>query len=361
MTAARYLPHGPFHAALNARVDAYFARTQQSPQSAKGMRLKTLAIFAWLTSSYLADLLLVSTWWQAALASISIGFAMAGVGFNVQHDGAHRAYSPRERTNSLAAAALDAIGASSYVWAWKHNIFHHSNPNCVGLDADINIQPLCRLAPAQRRHGWQRFQHVYIWFLYSLLVPKWLFDDFRDVLTGAVGGRPFPRPRGWKAVQLLGGKAFFVAWSMVIPALLHPAKDVAAAWLLGSVTLSLVMAVVFQMAHVVEHAAFAPPDRARTSRWAEHQVTSATDFGQGSALLTWYIGGLNFQIEHHLFPRVCHLHLPALAPIVRATCEEFGVPYFAYPTARAALASHLRWLRSMGAPDRGGDPAPAPG
>jgi linoleoyl-CoA desaturase len=345
-TACRYLPHGPFHAALKSRVDDYFARTQKSPHGAPSVWLKTLVIFGWLIASYLFALLLATTWWQVALAAMSMGFAMAGIGFNVQHDGGHSAYSNHGPVNAMAAGALDFIGASSYIWAWKHNVFHHSNPNRVGLDADIDIQPLCRLAPLQRHRPWQRFQHFYIWFLYSLLALKWLFDDFRDIANGAVGGRPFPRPKGWQLFQLCAGKAFFIGWSMVLPVMLHPVANVVGAWLIGSVTISLALALVFQMAHVVEQAKFPGPE---ASGWAEHQVATTADFGQGNAFLTWYAGGLNFQIEHHLFPKVCHAHLPALAPIVKATCEEFGVRYYAYPTAREALVSHARWLRAMGA------------
>ncbi|MBK7858961.1 MAG: acyl-CoA desaturase [Archangiaceae bacterium] len=348
-TAARYLPHGPFHAALSKRVDEYFARTGQSPRQRAGMRLKTATLFCWLLASYLYALLFAHTWWQVALACMSLGFAMAGIGFGVQHDGSHRAYADGAGWNALAAGALDAIGASSYVWAWKHNVFHHSNPNCVGLDADIDIQPFCRLAPGQPRRPWHRFQHLYVWLLYSLLAMKWLFDDFRDVANGTIGGQHFPRPRGWQLVQLVGGKVFFLGWSLGLPMLLHPVGNVMAAWVLASVTISLVMACTFQMAHVVERTTFTKAGTGEKSRWAEHQVATTADFGQGNALLTWYTGALNFQIEHHLFPKVCHLHLPALAPIVKATCEEFGVPYVAYPSAKSALVSHARWLKSLGA------------
>lgn len=315
-----------------------------------GMRLKTFVIFGWLISSYVFMLLFASTWWQVAIGAVSMGFAMAGIGFNVQHDGSHGAYAAKGPANGLAAASLDFIGASSYVWAWKHNVFHHSNPNRVELDADIDIQPFCRLAPDQAQHPWQRFQHIYIWFLYSLLAMKWLFDDFRDIANGTIGGQHFPRPRGWKLAQFIAGKAFFIGWSMVLPMMLHPVANVAAAWITASVSISLVMAMVFQMAHVVELASFAPRGDAATMRWAEHQVAATADFAQGNALVTWYTGGLNYQLEHHLFPKICHMHLPALAPIVKATCEEFGVPYRTYPTVTAALVSHVRWLRTMGRP-----------
>lgn len=313
------------------------------------MRLKTAIIFAWLLSSYLLALLVAQTWWQAGLCCFSIGLALAAVGFNVQHDGGHRAFAAKGWQNALAAASLDFIGASSYVWSFKHNIFHHSNPNCVGLDADIDLQPLCRLAPAQESHWWQRYQHVYIWFLYAFLAAKWLFDDFRDVYLGTVGGQHFPRPKGRHLAQFCAGKLFFVTWSIVLPLMLHPAGNVALAWAVGSATISVTLAMVFQMAHVVERAEFTTPHTAKTS-WAEHQVATTANFAPGAIPLTWFVGGLNHQIEHHLFPQVCHLHLPEIAPIVKATCEEFGVRYLVYPTAGTALAAHVRWLRTMGAP-----------
>ena len=84
------------------------------------------------------------------------------------------------------------------------------------------------------------------------------------------------------------------------------------------------------------------------SDWAVHQVQTTVDFGQGNRLLSWYIGGLNFQIEHHLFPHICHIHYPALAPVVADTCKEYGLRYTAQPTFRAGLVSHFRWLRRMG-------------
>lgn len=347
---SQYLPHGPFHAALNERVDAYFARTGLDPQYVGLMRVKTASIFVWLIGSWAYGMFAAQTWWQVGLAAISIGLAMAGIGFNVQHDGGHKGYSKHAAVNAVMAAALDFIGASSYVWAWKHNILHHSNPNRVGLDADIDIQPLCRLSPAQARRPWQRYQHLYIWFLYSLLALKWLFDDFRDVANGAVGGQKFPRPKGWVLAQFLVGKIFFLSWSVVIPCLFHPVGNVLLAWGVASVALSVSMALTFQMAHVVEGVSFPPLDADGKIRWAEHQVQATADFAQDSALLTWFMGGLNFQIEHHLFPRICHMHLRALAPIVKATCEEFGVKYQVFPTGRAALWSHAKWLWTMGQP-----------
>jgi len=270
---------------------------------------------------------------------------------NVQHDGGHGGYSRREGVNLLMAFALDLLGASSYVWSWKHNVFHHSNPNIAGLDSDIDLQPFCRLAPTQPRRAWHRFQHLYIWFLYSFLVVKWqLVDDFKELASGRIGGQHFARPRGRRLWILVAGKVIFFSWAFVLPLLLHPILSVAFCFALASMTVSLTLAITFQCAHVVEGAAFPSLDKSgrASTEWAVHQVEASVNFAPRNRLLSWYLGGLNYQIEHHLFPRVCHLHLRNLSTIVQTACLEYGVKYRVYRTARAALASHARWVHRLG-------------
>jgi linoleoyl-CoA desaturase len=87
--------------------------------------------------------------------------------------------------------------------------------------------------------------------------------------------------------------------------------------------------------------------------WAVHQVETTVDFARGSRVLTWLLGGLNFQIEHHLFPRMCHVNYPAIAPVVEQTCRDYGVDYKQNATLCSALRSHYRWLRAMGRSDSG--------
>ncbi|MGQ0507276.1 MAG: fatty acid desaturase family protein [Myxococcaceae bacterium] len=348
----RYPPHGPFHAALQERVAAYFARSGVVSNQAPRRALKTAVFFGWLVTSYLSLLLVASSAWTALPLCISLGFAMAGIGFSVQHDGGHGGYSRRRWVNQLSALSLDVIGGSSYVWAWKHNVFHHSHTNFVGTDADIDIRPFARLAPEQKRRAGHRFQHLYIWVLYALLTVKWHFvDDFRDVALGKVGTQPFPRPKGWKLATFILGKLLFYGWALVLPLVLHPFWNVFACCAVVSVTVSLVLAITFQMAHATEGAHFPALDETgRAEReWAVEQVRSSFNFAPENRLLGWYVGGLNFQIEHHLFPRVAHFHLPALAKVVRQTCLEFNVPYGEHATFRSAFASHARWVREMGA------------
>src|SRR5262245_54200064 len=127
------------------------------------MYVKTSVLLLWLAASYVALVFLPITAWQAILLAVSLGCAMAMVGFNVQHDGGHRAYSKRRLVNRLMAFSLDVLGGSSYFWNYKHNIAHHTYPNVLGADDDIYLGPLGRLSPHERRYWFHRFQHIYMW------------------------------------------------------------------------------------------------------------------------------------------------------------------------------------------------------
>ena len=320
------------------------------------MAVKTAVVLGGLVASYLLLLLgYAQNGWQAALVSIALGFAMAVVGFNVPHDACHGAYSSHPRVNRWMALTLDLMGASSYVWSWKHNVAHHSHPNVVGRDVDIDVQPLCRMAPSQPRRPWHQFQHLYVWILYGLLGFKWQFiDDFKDLARGRIGAQRIPRPRGWSLVSFIGGKLFFFTWALVLPLCLHPPAGVAFCFVLATASLGLTSAVTFQLAHVVEEVAFAESEgfQGTSTEWAVHQVRTTADFAPDCRWLTWLLGGLNFQIEHHLFPRLCHLQLGRIAPIVREVCREHGVTYHVHQSAWAALASHVRLMRQLGRADQ---------
>ena len=314
------------------------------------MYAKTAVIAVWAAGSYVALVFGAATWWQGMLAAVSFALSAAAVGFNIQHDGAHGSYSGSTRSNRIMAFGLDLLGGSSYLWHWKHNVFHHGYPNVVGMDEDLDVGPLARLAPAQRRRFAHRFQHVYMWILYGCVAFKWqLVDDFREMFRGRIGSHPIPRPRGREVVVFVAGKAAFVTLWFCVPALVRPLWVVGIFYAGTAFVLGLVLGVVFQTAHCVEGATFTAGHAGRLDRdWAAHQVESTVDFARDSRLVTWYLGALNFQIEHHLFPRVSHVHYPALAPIVEAVCRQYGVRYRVLRTFSAAVAAHYRWLRRLG-------------
>jgi linoleoyl-CoA desaturase len=344
-----------FRRALRARVDQYFASSGRRPRDCWQMYVKSAILLAVFVTSYALLVFVPLTWWLALPLAALLGLSLAAVGFNVQHDGGHRAYSERAWVNQCAARTLDLLGASSYIWARKHNSIHHSFTNITGQDDDINVGLLGRLSPHQRRLKVHRLQHWYLWALYGLLAIKWhLYDDFHNLLTGRIGEHPFARPRGRDLLMFVGGKLVFFTLAFGLPLLLHPWWIVLAFYGGASFVEGVVLSVVFQLAHCVEEAEF-PLPRPDTGRmataWAEHQVQTTVDFAPRNRLLSWYIGGLNYQIEHHLFPQICHIHYPALAPLVAQTCGEFGLRYAVNATFRAGVASHFRWLRRMGRPE----------
>lgn len=346
--------HSPdgFRRALRERVDAYFATTGRTPRDCPQMYAKSAIVLSWCAVMYTLLILAAGTWWLAAPLALLLGLSVATAAFTVQHDGNHGAYSNQRWINKLASITLDLLGGSSYVWARKHNTIHHSYTNVSGHDDDINIGILGRLSPQQKRLKFHRVQHYYLWILYGFLPVKWqVYDDFRDVIVGRIAGHRFPRPKGWDLVTFIAGKAFFFSLAFVIPLFFYPWWWVLALYGIMSLVLGISLSVVFQMAHCVEEAEFpqADPETGRIeSSWAEHQVETTVDFAPRNRVLAWLIGGLNFQIEHHLFPQICHVHYPALARVVEETCRDFKLKYRAHETFIAGIVSHFRWLRRMG-------------
>ena len=345
---------GGFHAELKRRVREHLHANGLSSRGGFSMVLKTATILLWFACSYALLVFWAHTWWEGALLSFSLALAMAGTGFAIQHDANHGAYSERKWVNRLMGFTLDLLGASSYVWHWKHNILHHTYTNVHGADHDINIQPFARLSPEQPRRRLHHLQQFYVWGLYGFLLPKWhLIDDFQNVLQSRIDDNRMPRPRGWDLVRLVVGKVLFFGWALVVPMLFHRWWVAAIFYGATAFFVGLILAVVFQLAHCLEGADFPslPPGSERVAEgWAEHQVRSTVDFARGNRVLTWYLGGLNYQIEHHLFPKLCHLRYPAISGVVEEVCAQFGVPYLAHERMVGALSSHWRWLRHMGAP-----------
>jgi linoleoyl-CoA desaturase len=338
---------------LKRRVEAYFQESGRRPRDCPRMYFKTASILAWFIGAYALLMFAVTSWWVALPLAIVLGLAMAAIGFNIQHDGGHRSYSNHQWVNRLMAMSLDLMGGSSYMWDWKHNSIHHTYPNITGQDDDINVGFLGRLSPHQHRYWFHRFQGIYLWVLYGFLAIKWHFyDDFYNLAAGRIAGHRVPRPKGWDLAVFIGGKVLFLTWAFVIPMLLHPVWAVLAVYVLAAFTSGVVLSVVFQLAHCVEGADFPMPDPTgrMDTAWAVHQVQTTVDFSRRNRLLSWFVGGLNFQVEHHLFHKICHVHYPALSKLVEKTCEEFGVRYSANGSFLGAIASHFRFLHRMGQP-----------
>jgi linoleoyl-CoA desaturase len=351
----RYLGPDAFHRDLRQRVDQYLSSLPLGRHGGWPLMAKSLLMLGWLFGSYWALVFWSATWLQAVPSAFSLALAIAAVGFNVQHDGNHKSFSKRPLLNRMSGWTLDLLGASSYMWHYQHNILHHHHTNIEGADHDIEGGPLLRFAPGQPRRWFHRFQFLYAWLLYAFLPPKWmLWDDLKAVIVGRMGVQKIPRPRGLDLVVFVAGKTLLVSWTFLIPLWQgHSIGVILVLLAFASLVAGVTLATTFQLAHLFDDSEFdkieTRPEPIERS-WAEHQLATTADFAPRNRLLTFYLGGLNFQVEHHLFPTVSHLHYPALAPIVNAVCEEHGIRYRSFPSLRSALASHVRWLRTLGAP-----------
>jgi linoleoyl-CoA desaturase len=285
-----------------------------------------------------------------SLAGLSLAAML--IGFCVQHDANHGAFFGSRRSNHLLGWTSDALlGISSYAWRVKHNVAHHTYTNVDGYDDDIDQTPFARLLPSQEPRPWYRLQHLYIWPLYSLMVIRWQTGaDAAALFRGSIAKSALHVPRGWDLVGLVAGKVVFLAWAVVAPLLVYPWWVVLIGYCAFALSTGLVTATIFQLAHCVEEADFTTAEEVAAAgrTWAVHEVETTVDFCPRNRVLTWLLGGLNYQIEHHLFPRVAHTHYPHIAAIVARNARRHGVRYTVHPTLRAALRSHQNHLRALG-------------
>lgn len=341
-----------FQTEVRRRVRAFLAATGRRERDVAAMYAKTVLLLAALAATWAALVFWAAAWWQAVPLAILLGFATAAIGFNVQHDGGHHAYSDRPWINRWMARTLDLVGGSSYYWHFKHGVFHHTYTNVHGHDDDVDLAFFGRLTPHHPRRGFHRWQHLYLWPLYGFLAVKWhLYDDFKCFATGRVGPHRVPRPRGAELAVFWLGKAAFLSWSLAIPLTQHSLGTVALFYAVASLFCGLVLSVVFQLAHVVEEAEFPLADGAELrlpQSWAAHQIETTVDFARRSRVASFLLGGLNFQVEHHLFPQICHVHYPAIAPVVEQACRDYGLRYRDHGSFWSGVASHYRLLRRLG-------------
>jgi len=273
---AKYLPRAEFSDEVNRRVDEYFTAGNLKRRDLPGMYLKTATVLGWFTLSY-AGLFFTTNTGVAIALSVSLGLAMAAVGFNIQHDGNHGGYSDRPWVNTLMARSLDLLGGSAYFWRFKHNIAHHTHTNISGQDDDFNLGGFGRLSPHDRWRSFHRFQHLYVWFLYAMLALEWqTTGELRNLVMKRKIGLtrvPFPAPREHALFWV--GRIVFLGLAFGLPLSLHSVSSVMGCFAIAGITLGLTLSIVFQLAHCVEEAHFAKPDDEShlvAREWAAHQV-----------------------------------------------------------------------------------------
>jgi linoleoyl-CoA desaturase len=327
-------------------------RTVDSP----AMYAKAFGLIAAAVGAYIVLVFQAESVVTVAASATVLALAMVGIGFNVQHDGNHGTFSKHVWVNRAAGFTLDLMGASSYFWGDKHNHNHHVHTNITHEDADIDLGPLARMAEDQPWYWWHRYQHLYLWVLYTMVHLRYLWSDFQRMALGKNDGLTAGYPKGGDFIAILLGKAFFVTFAFIVPMSIHPIGRVIGIYVLVSMTMGVLFSVVFQCAHsvdIVEH-----PRTTETAHpeWVVHQINTTANFATSSRVLTYLLGGLNYQREHHLYPRIAHAHYPAIAKIVKEFCREHGVECRENKTFPIAIRSHYRYIRRLGV-----EPQPEPG
>lgn len=342
-----------FFATLRKRTDAYFAENKLDRSANGEMWFKVGLISILYLGLYAAIISAQFSGLVTLLMALAMGIAAALMGFNICHDAIHGSLGKKAVINKVFSSMFYLIGASPYVWHVSHNVVHHTYTNVPGHDEDIEVFPgLVRLDTAEEVNRAHAYQHFVAFGLYSLASLAWvLTKDFVKFFQTKIGQYAVIHPRK-EYYNLFIYKALYYFFFIALPIIILPF-----AWwqvILGFVAMhmveGLIISLVFQLAHVIEGTDFPVPDQDNQleEAWAEHQLLTTANFSPNSKMASFLLGGLNRQIEHHLFPKICHVHYPALAPIVKQTAEEFGLPYIENKSFFSALRSHYRLLKNMG-------------
>ncbi len=342
----------PFFKALKEKVDFYFLKNKLSATGNRKLLLKGSYQIASAVGLYVMLVFFNPGILLSLLLCCLFGLNLAVIGFNVMHEGGHSSFSKSKWLNTVAAYFLNILGGNTYYWKIKHNINHHTYTNIEGMDSDIDVRPFMRLHENQPRYWFHKFQHLYWVVLYGISYVVWVFfDDFQKYFSGRVAEG---------AVGKLALKEHFIFWItklayvtayVVVPIIMVGWAQALLGYFIISFVCGLAISVVFQLAHVVECTQFPEPDiqsNRINQEWAIHQVKTTADFATKNKFVSWFLGGLNFQIEHHLFPRVSHIHYPQISKFVKETCCEFNVAYLEYPSMFKAFCSHLHHIRRLG-------------
>ncbi|MBV6647707.1 MAG: acyl-CoA desaturase [Cyclobacteriaceae bacterium] len=295
-----------------------------------------------------------SSLWMFFSLWLLMAVGMSGLGLNVMHDAIHGAYTSKPRVNKLLGLVFNALGAHDVVWHLQHNVLHHTYANIHGGDDDLVVTPVLRFSPEQEHKSIHKFQHIYAWFLYGMMtIGKITVNDFvRTVRYWKMGLIKSNSKFRRVMTNVILWKLFYYSYALVLPLTLIPISTgyiVAGFFLMHFVT-GLSLSLVFQSGHIMPKCDFPIPDSTGNldHNFAVHQLMTTSNFDQGNRLMTWFIGGLNYQIEHHLFPTICHTHYPQISKIVAQTTEEFGLPYNSEKTFAHAIWNHGKMLKELG-------------
>ena len=344
-----------FFTTLRQRVDNYFKENNLSKHHNNEMVIKTSILLSGYILPFIALLIFQPSFGVSLILWSVMGFALSGVGMSVMHDANHGAYSASSKTNYWVGHTLNLLGGSVFNWKLQHNVMHHTYTNVVNMDDDIDDKLILRFSPHTKVKWYQKFQFIYAFLLYGILTIYWAllkdFVQFHKYTKTGVNKASKAQNRIILTKIILSKIVYFSVFFVLPVFLFHiPALQILCGYLIMQFISGVLLTVVFQLAHTVENTRHPLPNENLTieNDWAIHQLNTTVNFSRNNKFISWYVGGLNFQVEHHLFPAICHVHYPEIAHIVKATAEEYGVPYLENKTFASALKSHIRTLQRFG-------------
>lgn len=343
-----------FFRTLNSRVNAYFKDNNIQKTGNWKIHLKTIVLFTIFLAPYFLILTLDMPVWKQLLLNMLMGVGMAGIGMNVMHDGNHGSYSTKSWVNKFMGGSIYILAGNVYNWQVQHNVLHHTYTNILGHDEDLDAGRIIRFSQNAEWFKFHKFQHYYSFFLYGLLTFNWSlttdFKQMRNYLNRKLSyGEPQTPKRLWTVLVIT--KIIYALIWVVLPIVFG------VTWwkvLLGFFAMhyvaGLILSIVFQLAHVVEETANPIPNENGEieNTWAIHQLYTTANFAPKNKIVNWFTGGLNHQIEHHIFPNISHVHYGKIAEIVKQTARECNLPYHEFKTMRSAVIAHYKHLKDLG-------------
>src|SRR6476659_9187144 len=340
------------HVVLKKNVNEYFQQKRLSSTGNNKLYIKAGLLLTSYILIYTHLIFFTPNPLLAIIECILLGILTASIGFNVMHDGAHGSFSKYSWLNKLAAVNLDFLGASSFMWNIKHNVIHHAYTNIDGIDDDINARPFLRLCGSQKRYTIHRYQYIYFWLLYCLLYLFWIFfADYKKYFSHKIGNVSLPKLMSKDHISFWGFKVLHAFLFIGLPIYFYGLTAWLAGFLIYAAASGFLLSIVFQLAHTVDDTSFpvaVQPINKMEDEWSLHQLKTTANFATKNKFITWFVGGLNYQVEHHLFPKISHIHYPVICNIVRQTCRESGLPYIEHNKMSSAIGSHISHLKKLG-------------
>jgi len=344
-----------FYKVLRSRVEKYFSSNDCSRYANLNMKVKTIIMLLIYFIPYILTVTgLVHQTSSIIILWVIMGFGMAGIGLSIMHDANHGAYSSKSWVNKLLGYTMNIIGANAKIWKLQHNLLHHNYTNIYGKDDDINPPSILRFSPHSQKYSYHKLQFLYVWIFYASSTLSWITaKEFVQAIRYRNKGIITKRSELIKILlQLLVWKIFYYSYMLVLPIYLFPelAWVLFFAFITMHLTTGLILSLIFQTAHITPECVYPKADNKDEilNNWAVHQMVTTSNYSPKSKLFSWYIGGLNYQVEHHLFPGICHIHYRKISTIVSSTAKEFDVPYHTQRNFLIAISKHVKMLYSLG-------------